>query len=66
MIIKISHLALEAIVAFGIDNLPRWLDRSNLALGGAGITGPATFLFTPQPVENTKPGNKTQARTKRA
>ena len=54
MLIPVSYLALQAIVAFVIDNLAGGFDGGYLALMGAGLAGLATFVASAQPFKNAE------------
>ena len=61
MIIPVGHLAFQAVVAFVVDNFAGGFDSGDLALVSARLAGCAALHSAPQPVENAKAGDETQA-----
>ena len=54
LVVPIGDLALQAVMAFVVDDLTRGLDRGDLALVTAGLAGRAALIATAQPVKNTE------------
>ncbi len=60
MIVPVGDLALQAVVAFIVDNFAGGFYCRYLTLMGTGLAGCAAFYPAAQPVKNTKAGDKAQ------
>ena len=58
VLIPVSHLALQTVVALVVNNFSGWLNGGYLALMCTGLTGFATLVASAQPVKNSKTGYK--------
>ena len=63
LVIPIGYLALQAVVAFVVDDLACGFYCGNLALVGAGLAGLAALTSAAQPVKDTKTRNEAEPRS---
>src|SRR5690606_31714723 len=66
VLVVVGHLAIEAVMALVVVDMPIRVDGLNLAFLGAQLAGVAALLAALEPVEQAHPAGHRQRRTERA